>query len=458
MNDTTEKMEERRIHAAEETNKIGLEHMLSTFGWSGSRAIPEEMIISSVRPYAKGYKFCEEQVLNQFFSACKVMIDEERAEVERLAQEAAQRLAEAEAAVKANKKVNETEASVLLEEFLTKQTAVQRDEEKAAQIATNRARAEKRLRDRERFELIGSSVSTRVRPKREIKSRLVEVNGYMVLKENQYTMEEGMKTFSSAIKTPKDKKTPSTAYGLFAKEEFKRIRESQPGIDFPSLQKLVASKWKDMDEAAKAPYHEQANAEKERIYAERLASGKNSPEIAVPPEITAPSDPGLSRTPTLEMNDDDDVSREGLEAQDTINSALQSQTTLLSQSTLNGSVLTPEDTLNESTLEKDEDDDDDDDEDEDDAEEERSGNKKQKIDENSSDGAETPVPTTLEPRSKIGGKLPRPTLEEIVDCAIIAIGPRSGCSTEEIENWILTSPLGKRLKDRLKIQYDQKLF
>ena len=205
MNDTNEKMEERRIHAAEETNKIGLEHMLSTFGWSGSRAIPEEMIISSVRPYAKGYKFCEEQVLNQFFSACKVMIDEERAEVERLAQEAAQRLAEAEAAVKANKKVNETEASVLLEEFLTKQTAVQRDEEKAAQIATNRARAEKRLRDRERFELIGSSVSTRVRPKREIKSRLVEVNGYMVLKENQYTMEEGMKTFSSAVKTPTKK-------------------------------------------------------------------------------------------------------------------------------------------------------------------------------------------------------------------------------------------------------------
>ena len=46
----------------------------------------------------------------------------------------------------------------------------------------------------------------------------------------------------------------------------------------------------------------------------------------------------------------------------------------------------------------------------------------------------------------------------IVDCAIIAIGPRSGCSTEEIENWILTSPLGKRLKDRLKIQYDQKTF
>ena len=252
------------------------------------------MIINSVRPYAKGYKFCEEQVLNQFFSACKVMIDEERAEVERLAQEAAQRLAEAEAAVKANKKVNETEASVLLEEFLTKQTAVQRDEEKAAQIATNRARAEKRLRDRERFELIGSSVSTRVRPKREIKSRLVEVNGYMVLKENQYTMEEGMKTFSSAIKTPKDKKTPSTAYGLFAKEESKRIRESQPGIDFPSLQKLVASKWKDMDDAAKAPYHEQANAEKERIYAERMASGKTSPEIAVPPEITAPTDPGLS--------------------------------------------------------------------------------------------------------------------------------------------------------------------
>ncbi|KAH9255375.1 hypothetical protein BASA81_006494 [Batrachochytrium salamandrivorans] len=393
--DTKEDLEKRRVQAATEDNQHSVELMLATFGWNGLGLNPP-----SILSFAKSFRGTEAPVMEQFVRECKLALELEQNQVAKLAEEANARVLEMER-LEREKRANQKLVLVgdnrkQLDEFLrSRQNALSKDEEaKQLQLATNRARAEKKIAEREKYEVLGTNLRTSTRPRREVKSRFVEhPSGYQVLKANLVDS-----TPKQPVAAAKDVRAPLTAYALFSREEIKRIREAgETATDFTSIQKQVSKRWKEMSEEDKLPFRELAAQDKDRVFAERLSLAQALVAASTPastPATPVPISTPASIVATPDGEDDDDEEDE---------LAVE---------------LTPPP-------------------------------KEGGDEEEPKDAAESKVSKTI--RQKIAGQLPRPTLFEVVDCAMLAIGPKSGVSALEVEKWITTSPLGQKLASRLEL-------
>lgn len=424
------KIEERRQRAAEGLNKTALEQKLATIGWIGERLIPQEVLDASIKPYAMGWKKSNDEILDRFYKNSQKSLDSEKDDLENNLkdQEAdlERRIAEDLKNQLAQKDIPENRKK--LNDFLQKQTAVQRDQERMAQKAAIQERNLKKLKDRDAAASSSKQTPIRSRPQREVKNRLVEHQGYMVLKENQYSMAEGIKTFTGSMPglALKDR-TPLSAYNLFSREEGKLVRLTNATIEFPSLQKHISTKWREMTEEDKAPYVElarldRADCMKEREMAMQEADAEDGAEVTGTPtradeDGAAESEPpSASQTPKGPGADQDDE----------------------------------EDDAASSGTGSDEDDEDDD----------FAGGAFSVKRRKSQSAVSTPGPSKS-PSSAAGASLyqlsglkpPRPSVEDLCDCAIIAHGARSNVSVKLIDEWARNSPLGRRMCERLKVPY-----
>ena len=95
------------------------------------------------------------------------------------------------------------------------------------------------------------------RSRRKRVSRYIKVDGYSILKLNNYSLEEGEKSVyaheargSAPINLPKTK----TAFQLFA-ASFKDRYNGLAGRDFASLQKATAAAWRALVQSEREPFH-----------------------------------------------------------------------------------------------------------------------------------------------------------------------------------------------------------
>ena len=100
----------------------------------------------------------------------------------------------------------------------------------------------------------------------------------------------------SALPQPKRARS---AYLIFSGEKQKELKAQNPSMAFGELSKAVGAQWKQLPAAQKAPYEEQAAADKERYKAEMEAfkAGKDWKEDA------AGSREGVLETPVAEKGD-----------------------------------------------------------------------------------------------------------------------------------------------------------
>lgn len=155
------------------------------------------------------------------------------------------------------------------EEFI-KFFSVQSKTKSAEQDAElTRKREERKKKLQERAAVLRA---TSTRPKRRGKSRLVNVDGHMILKENNYDMEEGIKTIGQAVvNTTKKIRAARSAFNFFSTEIGGQMRKDQPDMEFRDVQRQVAAMWKSIDAAGKAQYEEQAADDRIR-YAREVAA------------------------------------------------------------------------------------------------------------------------------------------------------------------------------------------
>ncbi|CAK9037004.1 High mobility group-T protein (HMG-T) (HMG-T1) (HMG-1) [Durusdinium trenchii] len=73
------------------------------------------------------------------------------------------------------------------------------------------------------------------------------------------------------MKDPHKPKRALTGFMFFSKDRRPKLMEENPGIIFTEVGKKLGQEWKELDDAAKAPYEAQAEADKER-YAQEMAS------------------------------------------------------------------------------------------------------------------------------------------------------------------------------------------
>lgn len=79
----------------------------------------------------------------------------------------------------------------------------------------------------------------------------------------------------SKPKAEKKKKDPNapkrglSAYMFFANEQRETVRLEIPGISFGQVGKELGSRWKSLDDAARAPYEAKAAEDKKRYEAEK---------------------------------------------------------------------------------------------------------------------------------------------------------------------------------------------
>merc|ERR1719427_902599 len=63
---------------------------------------------------------------------------------------------------------------------------------------------------------------------------------------------------------------PSTGYILFTKDAHPKVRAENPGLQFSELSRLVADKWRGLDDKTKKEYKEKAKEQTARMEAERI--------------------------------------------------------------------------------------------------------------------------------------------------------------------------------------------
>lgn len=74
---------------------------------------------------------------------------------------------------------------------------------------------------------------------------------------------------SRAKKDPNAPKRALSAYMFFANSERDVVRAENPGIAFGQIGKLLGEKWKSMDAEKRAPFEQQAEADKKRYELEK---------------------------------------------------------------------------------------------------------------------------------------------------------------------------------------------
>ncbi|KAI0772482.1 HMG-box [Trametes elegans] len=82
---------------------------------------------------------------------------------------------------------------------------------------------------------------------------------------------------SRGKKDPKAPKRALSAYMFFSQDWRERIKSENPDAGFGEIGKLLGAKWKELDEAEKKPYLDQAVADKARAEQEKSEySGKKA--------------------------------------------------------------------------------------------------------------------------------------------------------------------------------------
>ncbi|TFK97827.1 HMG-box [Pterulicium gracile] len=74
-----------------------------------------------------------------------------------------------------------------------------------------------------------------------------------------------------AKKDPNAPKRALSAYMFFSQDWRERIKNENPDAGFGEVGKLLGAKWKELDEADKKPYVEQASRDKTRAETEKAA-------------------------------------------------------------------------------------------------------------------------------------------------------------------------------------------
>jgi hypothetical protein len=402
--------EDVSVYAAQarQDNAVMLEHYLQTFGWT-SRWVSRDMLARSVEG-AKGSKAKEHAMVRALVQASAASLAREVSEVAASAKEASDKLQQARRAAELAKThtgplgpLDQERAKLL--DFLSRCTTVHRDMERLASAETNRAKVEKRARERELAEMVRNSVRFSDRPRREVRSRLVEHEGNMILRENNYTMDEGITTLSASMGPRASKRRPPrTAYAFYARDEIKVVREADPDMDFSNVQRVVAHRWKEMPAEVRAPFHALAKVERDAYEAEKSAEAAAIREAVV--EATRAREERQSGVTPKPAPSSSAASREGSDAEE-----------------------------------------------EDEASEEDEDEDARSLTPGGGGGGGIATGTHTLAFTGNGGP-PRPSLANIIDCALLAIGPRAGVSAAAVYEWAHTSPIGVRLCERIKAQTD----
>ena len=214
---------------------------------------------------AKGSKAKEHPLIKALVQANAASLAREIAEVEDAARAADVKLqkakddAELARLQQAPQTPLEAERAKLFD-FLTRCTTVHRDKERQVRMEEVKAKLEKRARERELNEMLRSTVRLTDRPRREGKSRLIEQGGYTILKENNYSMDEGIATMSRAV--PIRKKSSRSAFSFYAKDMNAVVRDENPNWDFTTIQREVSRRWKLESDESKKPYFDLAAQDK----------------------------------------------------------------------------------------------------------------------------------------------------------------------------------------------------
>ncbi|KDR74088.1 hypothetical protein GALMADRAFT_227783 [Galerina marginata CBS 339.88] len=88
--------------------------------------------------------------------------------------------------------------------------------------------------------------------------------------------EKAEKPSRKAKKDPNAPKRALSAYMFFSQDWRERIKTENPDAGFGEVGKLLGAKWKELDEAEKKPYIDQAARDKERADEEKNAYDKKA--------------------------------------------------------------------------------------------------------------------------------------------------------------------------------------
>uniref|UniRef100_A0A7S2WMT9 Uncharacterized protein n=1 Tax=Mucochytrium quahogii TaxID=96639 RepID=A0A7S2WMT9_9STRA len=215
------------------------------------------------------------------------------------------------------------------------------------------------------------------RPKRQTRSRLMQVEGHMVLKSNNYGMDESVQSNLKPVDLRKNVKPARSAFIFFSSETSQLLKREDPSLTFRDMQKQVSERWRVLDPSRKAVYMEKAKMDKTRVAQ----------------ELYAAADQELKNK---EFNAN--LVKEQLEKEQLIKQAREESAQLEQDVRRSG----------------------------------RTG------------GGTTPT----------GKGPPRPQYMDIIDAAVISLGPRAGVSPENVADWVKQTKLGRLFLGRLKAEYD----
>jgi len=97
---------------------------------------------------------------------------------------------------------------------------------------------------------------------------------------NEYYLHNPLDVIQNKTKKNHIKK-PCSAYGLFLKEAKDVVKNENPNLKMADVLKVVAEKWKNLDEKHKMKYQAQAQAEKEFVKS-KIAESATNEESAIP--------------------------------------------------------------------------------------------------------------------------------------------------------------------------------
>mmetsp|Transcript_12809 Transcript_12809/g.21980 ORF Transcript_12809/g.21980 Transcript_12809/m.21980 type:complete len:1939 (+) Transcript_12809:3717-9533(+) len=254
------------------------------------------------------------------------------------------------------------------------------------------------------------------RPRRQVKSRLVNVEGHMVLRENNYTMDEqGKPVMEGLLFTDhrKQVRPARSAFNLFSATVSKDIKEQFPASDFGDVRKQVSHRWRALPPETRKQFEADAAADKERYQRElqeareldlrNMEQNENMRQEALRKEQLLHQ----ARQETLAL--EDSVRRDKLSA------------SASSASALNGVSWTSGGQGSDQT----------------------------------NGSAASPSPSGAAASAASRGQPPRPQYPDIADAALLSLGPRAGVSIPDMTQWVQNTRLGRLFMGRLKAPFDE---
>jgi|GEM_PF-2134840 len=102
--------------------------------------------------------------------------------------------------------------------------------------------------------------------KRTIRSRLVNVDGHMILKSNNYGLQEGIQTISGGAQVDlcKQVKNAKSAYLIFSSDTQALLKEQNSELPFQESQRHIAEKWKCISMEERSKFEQKAVDDKRR--------------------------------------------------------------------------------------------------------------------------------------------------------------------------------------------------